>query len=82
MNTNDINEKLNAIFREVCQIDASQEIHDDWVPGNPGEWDSMANLALIGELEKNLNISLEFDELLEVGNWGELKKLVSGKVEK
>jgi acyl carrier protein len=74
-----IDEEMNAVFREVCKIKAGTEISDDWEPGNPQEWDSLENMTLIAEIEKAYNIFLEFDDLLKISNWGELKKLLREK---
>ena len=39
-------------------------------------WDSLANLHLISELEGNFGIEFDFNELLDIENWGALKELV------
>jgi acyl carrier protein len=72
--------KLNALFRKACEIDEGEEIRDEWEPGQQAGWDSLANLTLIGLLENEFHITLEFDELLSLSNWGEMKKLAAGKI--
>jgi hypothetical protein len=42
----DMNERLNALFREACEIAEGEEIRDEWEPGLRAEWDSLANLTL------------------------------------
>jgi acyl carrier protein len=76
----DIGEKMNSIFRDTCEIEAARDIRDDWQPGNPPEWDSLANMELIAALETEFKITLEFDELMEITNWGEFKKVIAGKI--
>ncbi|MDR3172236.1 MAG: hypothetical protein LBU17_11550 [Treponema sp.] len=76
----DIDGKMNALFRKVCEIAEGEEIRDEWEPGQKAGWDSLANLTLIERLEYEFHVTLEFDELLSLSNWGELKKLVAGKI--
>jgi acyl carrier protein len=75
----DIDSRMNALFRKVCEIDEGEDIRDEWQPGLRAGWDSLTNLTLIGLLENEFHITLEFDELLSLSNWGEMKKLVAGK---
>jgi acyl carrier protein len=75
-------ERLDALFRDACELGAGAEVKDEWEPGNPHEWDSLANLRLIFVIEKAFNVSLDFDELLALSNWGEFKGLVLAKAGK
>jgi acyl carrier protein len=72
--------KMEEIFRKCLKLDASAAIPDNWEPGNPVEWDSIANMSLISSLEDEFNISIEFEDLLEITNWGQFKKYIGEKV--
>ncbi|MDR1955295.1 MAG: acyl carrier protein [Treponema sp.] len=74
----DLEEKLDSIFREACELEGG-EIDDNFQPGNPVAWDSLANLRLIHALETEFKITFEFDELMEISNWGQLKQVVAEK---
>jgi acyl carrier protein len=74
-----IEERLDALFREACDMADGEEVRDEWDPSVKAGWDSLADLTLIGLIEKEFSVTLEFDEILAIPNWGEFKKLVAEK---
>ncbi|GHT66654.1 hypothetical protein FACS1894110_10740 [Spirochaetia bacterium] len=77
MNTND---KMDEIFREICRLDNVAIVYDEWKPGDIVDWDSMASLELVQSLENEFHISIDFEELLELSDWGKYKILVNNKI--
>jgi len=76
----DLENKMNGILREVCNIPSDIVIKDDMSSDKVEGWDSLANLYLIIELEGNFGIEFDFNELLNIENWGALKELVKKKI--
>ena len=74
-----LNDKLDAIFREVCELPAGSAVEDDWEPGKKAGWDSLANMQLIGQVELACNITFDFADLMEISTWGAFKRLIAEK---
>ncbi len=74
-------EKLDKILRETLFLEANFKITDDLFVGSIVEWDSLAHMNLIYNLNTKFDISISFTELSKISNWGELKKLVIAKTE-
>jgi acyl carrier protein len=72
----DLENKMNDMLRQVCNIPNNIGIKDDMSSNTVEGWDSLANLHLISELEGNFGIEFDFNELLDIENWGALKELV------
>lgn len=72
--------KMDKILKEVCNLSESIEINDDMSPNNVEGWDSLANIQLITELEATFEIEFDFDELLDIENWGSFKAAVKKKI--
>lgn len=70
------NEKLVSAFSEALGIEekavvdnlAYQEIH---------EWDSMAHMVLINELEITFDVSLDTDEVIDLSSVGKSKEILN-----
>lgn len=72
-------EKLDKILRETLFLEDNFKITDDLFVGSIVEWDSLAHMNLIYNLNTKFDISISFTELSKISNWGELKKLVISK---
>lgn len=72
-------EKLDKILRETLFLEENFKITDDLFVGSIVEWDSLAHMNLIYNLNTKFDISISFTELSKISNWGELKKLVISK---
>lgn len=70
--------EMDKIFREVCNL--KEDINNNMSPNSVEGWDSLANMQLITELEAAFNIEFEFDELLNIENWGHFKNIVKNKI--
>lgn len=58
-------EKIIALVEEVLKVPAGT-ITEDTVAEDVEEWDSLAHVMLIGELEDRLGISIPLEEAVEI----------------
>lgn len=58
-------EKIIALIEEVLMVPAGT-ITEDTVMEDVEEWDSLAHVMIIGELEEKLGISISLDEAIEI----------------
>ena len=47
---------------------------------NLEEWDSLASMSLVIQLEKKFAIKFEFDDVIQMDSLGAVKRVVMGKV--
>ena len=64
-------EKIIALMTEILQV-SEGTITEDTTMADLEEWDSMAHVMLIGELETQLGISIPLDEAVEIDSVREL----------
>jgi hypothetical protein len=76
-----IDERMDVIFRHVCNLKETTGINDAWYMRAIDEWDSVAMFELTAALEKEFSIEFDYDDLLEMTNWGVIKRLVQKKIE-
>lgn len=70
------NEKLIGIFSEQLDLNP-EDVTDQLSPKNCGQWDSVKNLLLLANIETNFNISLDFQDLDKMDNFGNVKEILS-----
>lgn len=75
-----VEKKIEEIFRRVCKLEASTSIYDSMNSKDQDGWDSITNIQLVSELESVFNIEFQFQELLELSNVGDYKKIVKKKL--
>jgi acyl carrier protein len=65
-------------FRDVLEdvLGWALELDDEDGPGSVEEWDSLAQIRLVHELETRFGVRLPDDALLEEQSVGSLKRLV------
>lgn len=66
--------QIFKLMAEVLQV-AEDMITEDTHMDDLEEWDSLAHVMLIGELETRLGISIPLDEAVEITNVKELLEL-------
>lgn len=64
-------EKIIAIMTEIMQVPEGT-ITEETVMEDLEEWDSLAHVMLIGEMESQLGISIPLDEAVEISSVKEL----------
>ncbi|MDR1775085.1 MAG: acyl carrier protein [Actinomycetes bacterium] len=72
---NDMSEILRGIVADVAQV-ASGDLAADTVLEELDQWDSLALVQIIAELEDALAVSLPFEDLSGVKTYGDLAALV------
>jgi acyl carrier protein len=70
--------KFNQIAGKFLSIDESL-VRDELTPKDVPEWDSMAFLLFIAELEKEFSMSFTMDQVMNSQSLGDLRKIVEKK---
>jgi len=58
-------EKIIALIEEVLKVPAGT-ITEDTMMADVDEWDSLAHVMLIGELEERLGVSIPLEDAIEL----------------
>lgn len=66
------NKKLKTILAKILLIDESK-ISDEMSRNKVKEWDSMAHLMLISELESTFEVTLDDDDIMEIQTVADIK---------
>ena len=67
--------KLKEILAKVLLIDESQ-ISDEMSRKTVKEWDSMAHLMLVSELESAFEVTMEDDDIMEIQTVADIKEIL------
>jgi len=70
------NEKLFNAFSKGLKIDRSK-ISEDLTYNTIPEWDSVAHLALVAELELAFDIMLDTDDIIDMNSVGKAKQILT-----
>jgi len=65
--------KLNDILAKVLLIDESK-ISDGMSRKSVKEWDSMAHLMLVSEIESAFEVTMDDDDIMEIQTVADVKK--------
>lgn len=68
-------EKIIALIEEILKVEPGT-ITEDTKIEDVEEWDSLAHVMIIGELDEKLQISLPLDEAVEITSMEELLEMV------
>ena len=66
------NKKLKTILVKILLMDESK-ISDEMSRNTVKEWDSMAHLMLISELESTFEVTLDDDDIMEIQTVADIK---------
>ncbi len=69
-------ELLYKSFAEALQIDISS-ISDELKYQSIAEWDSIAHMVLINEIETHFNVIIETDDVIDMSSVGKAKEILS-----
>jgi len=69
----DTDKKLKKILAKVLLIDETK-ISDEMSRKTVKEWDSMAHLMLVSELESAFEVTMDDDDIMEIQTVTDLKK--------
>lgn len=78
METAEIYQKLNGIFRKVFDDD-SIVVRPDLTADDVDEWDSLSHIRLVLTVEKAFNIKFSASEIGKLKNVGEFADLIKSK---
>ena len=68
--------KLHSTFAQSLQIDVNK-VNDDLAYNKIAEWDSVAHMALISELESAFDVMLDTDDILGLSSLGKAKEILA-----
>lgn len=73
--SNLMEERLKEILAKVFLTDKAK-INDDMSRKDMDEWDSMAHLLLVSEVESTFDVMISDDDIMEIQTVGDLKKVL------
>ena len=68
-------DKLKTIFKESLNIDI-ESVVDELTYNSIPEWDSVAHMALIAEIEDAFDIMLDTDDVLDMSSFAKAKEIL------
>ena len=75
----DVKPTLNAVFQRVFDNDQIV-ISDEMTANDVNEWDSLAHINLIMEIEAEFNLKFTVDDIVDIKNVGEMIQLIERKL--
>lgn len=78
METTDLLEILNGIFRKVLKRD-DITLTEDTTAHDVEGWDSLTNMVLLTEIEKKFGVRFTFREIVKLKNVGDLCQTILNK---
>lgn len=74
-----VRETLNLVFRRVFDNETIT-ITDETTADDIEEWDSLAHINLIMEIEAEFDIKFTVDDIMDLKNVGEMLELIERKI--
>lgn len=68
-------EQLHSVFSRAFEIPV-ETINDQLEYQGIAEWDSMSHLVLVEELERTYNISIDMEDILDMGSVEKIKGIL------
>lgn len=68
-------EKLRVVFAEALDIDVAL-ITDELTYNSIPEWDSVAHMALVTEIDDQFDIMLDTDDVLDMSSFAKAKEIL------
>lgn len=78
METKELLETLNGIFRKVLKRD-NITLTESTTAHNVEGWDSLTNMVLLTEIEKKFGVRFTFREIVKLKNVGDLCQTILNK---
>lgn len=69
-------EKLHQTFARMLNIDIAK-VNDDLAYDSVPEWDSVAHMILVTELENVFDIMLDTDDVIDMSSVGKAKEILA-----
>lgn len=68
-------DKLRSIFTNSLGIDESLVV-DDLKYGSISQWDSVAHMGLIADIEDAFEAMLDTDDIIDMSSYGKIKEIL------
>jgi acyl carrier protein len=75
----ELEETIKSIVADAFEL-PYDEVTLDTAPSNTASWDSFGQMNLVLSIEKEFDITLEFDEIFKIVSTQTLLELVEGKL--
>ena len=69
-------DKLKRAFIDVMKIDA-ERVTDALAYGEAPEWDSLAHMALVAELENTFGLMLDTEDIIAMSSVAEVRRILA-----
>lgn len=73
----DAEDRLRGVFREALTLPASTDV-DGLAYRSIPEWDSVAHMLLVGEIENAFDVMLETSEVVDMSSFDKAKEILRG----
>ncbi len=70
---------VETLFREVLFIEEETELTDETGPEDIDAWDSLGHVNIITAVEDEYDVEITPEEIPEISNIGDIKKLLQRK---
>jgi acyl carrier protein len=74
----DVRTTLNSVFQRVFE-DNNLKIRDDMTAADVPQWDSLAHINLIVEIEEEFGLQFTVEDIVGLKNVGEMIQLIERK---
>jgi acyl carrier protein len=68
-------QKLKSIFSEVLGID-EESVTDELTYNSIPEWDSVAHMALVAEIDDQFDIMLDTEDVIDMSSFAKAKEIL------
>ena len=75
MNREKILERLTSIFRKVFDSD-TLEVKETMTANDVDKWDSLTNIIMVDDVEKEFGIKFKLKEIMKLRNVGDLVSVI------
>lgn len=79
MNNEEINTKVQEIFRDVFQAPALI-INPDMTANDVDKWDSLTHLTMIAKVEETFGFRFKLKEMVKMKNVGDMLTIINEKL--
>ena len=79
MNNEEINARVQEIFRDVFQAPALV-IRPEMTAGDVDKWDSLTHLTMIAKVEEAFGFRFKLKEMVKMKNVGDMLTIINEKV--
>ncbi len=70
-----IRNKLEAVFREIF-ADETLQLSDETSPSDIPEWDSLAQVLIVEEVEKEFHIKVDINDVFMIKTFGDFVQII------